>query len=388
MTILLLEAVSDENKLTHLEHLEDHPVNAGDKGFAHAFHNLKDVHDKLSGKHNKTSVTVKYDGSPSIIFGHHPETGKFFVASKSAFNKDPKINYSDEDIERNHGHAPGLVAKLKEGLKHLKKVSPKSGVFQGDFMYSKHEVEDKKGKYHFKPNTITYSTKKESEEGKKIAAAKIGVVVHTAYKGKSLDDMKAQYNADTREHGFKDHPDVHLISAHHDFSKNKYSKEDQESFNNHLENATKAFNTAHKDFHSATEPYTEHLKTYINKTVRDQTAPSHEGFKDHIKERMTKEIGKLKTPKAIEAKNSQLQGHLKHIDTNKKHFNSLLQMHHHLQQAKNVLVNTMSQNSTYDHHIAGQKTKPEGFVSVRNNRPTKFVDRSEFSRANFLARER
>jgi hypothetical protein len=48
----------------------------------------------------------------------------------------------------------------------------------------------------------------------------------------------------------------------------------------------------------------------------------------------------------------------------------------------------MSKNTKYKHTIAGQKVKPEGFVAVRNNRPTKFVDRSEFSRANFLARER
>jgi hypothetical protein len=63
-------------------------------------------------------------------------------------------------------------------------------------------------------------------------------------------------------------------------------------------------------------------------------------------------------------------------------------MHQHLQNAKNVLVNVMSRNTKYEHSIAGQKAKPEGFVSVRANRPTKLVDRSEFSRANFLARER
>ena len=69
-------------------------------------------------------------------------------------------------------------------------------------------------------------------------------------------------------------------------------------------------------------------------------------------------------------------------------FKSALDIHHHLQQAKNVLVNALSRNTKYEHSIAGQKAKPEGFVSVRNNRPTKLVDRSEFSRANFLSRER
>ena len=43
---------ASEEKLKHLEHAEDHVINSGDKGYAHAFHNLQDVHAKLSGKHN------------------------------------------------------------------------------------------------------------------------------------------------------------------------------------------------------------------------------------------------------------------------------------------------------------------------------------------------
>ncbi len=384
--MILSEAVNDENKLTHLEHLEDHVVNDGDKGFAHAFHNLKDVHDLLSGKHNKTTVTTKYDGSPSIVFGHHPVSGKFFVASKSAFNKTPKLNYTPEDIEQNHGHAPGLVSKLNDALKHLKKVAPKEGVYQGDVMYSKQDVIDDGEKYHFKPNTITYSTKKDSEEGNKVKHAKFGVVVHTAYKGNTLDDMKAQYNADTSHFG--SHDDVHLISPNHDFSKNKYSEKEKEQFNAHLNSATKAFNGAHKDFHTAVHPYTEHLKTYINATVRDQSKPSVEGFKSHLQGRYVKDISKLKTGSAIERKNNEMKSHLAQISSSKSSFKSALDIHHHLQQAKNVLVNALSRNTKYEHSIAGQQAKPEGFVSVRNNRPTKLVDRSEFSRANFLSRER
>jgi hypothetical protein len=55
---------------------------------------------------------MKYDGSPSIVFGHHPKNGKFFVATKSAFNKNPKINHTEKDIERNHGQPNFIVMKL------------------------------------------------------------------------------------------------------------------------------------------------------------------------------------------------------------------------------------------------------------------------------------
>jgi hypothetical protein len=57
----LTEAASEE-KLTHLEHAEDHVINDGMEGFAHAYHNLEDVKDQVNGKKNKTKIATKYDG--------------------------------------------------------------------------------------------------------------------------------------------------------------------------------------------------------------------------------------------------------------------------------------------------------------------------------------
>lgn len=385
-----LTEATDESKLTHLEHAEDHVINAGEKGFAHAYHNLTDVHDKIKGKHNDTKITTKYDGSPSIVFGHHPETGKFFVATKSAFNKNPKLNHTEKDIEENHGHQPGLVTKLKHALKHLPKVTPKSGVYQGDLMHSgvkskdnlEGDVEEHGGKYHFKPNTITYSTKHGSEEGKKIAKAKLGIAVHTAYKGNDLENMKAQYAPDLSH--FKHHPDVHMIDTQDDAHKTEMSDEHHKTFEKHMQTATKHFNEAPKNFDSAVEGHREHLKTYINKTVRDGTTPSVKGYKQHLHDKFTKDASKLKTEKGVQGKMNELANHHRHIDEHSEHFNSVLNMHHHLQKAKDTLVSALSAKPKFEHHIGGVKTKPEGYVVVRNNRPTKLVDRAEFSRANFL----
>lgn len=385
----LVEA-ADESKLKHLEHAEDHVINDGDKGFAHAYHNLNDVHDKLHGKHNNTTVMTKYDGSPSVVFGHHPETGKFFVSTKSAFNKDPKINYTHADIQKNHGHAPGLVQKLGHALTHLPKVTPKKGVFQGDLMHSgvksdahkEGDVSEHGGKYHFKPNTITYSTKKNSDEGKKIAHSKIGMVVHTAYTGNKFEHMKPNYAPDLSH--FKKHADVHMIDNRNDVQHAKMSPEQHANFTKHIHAATKAFNSTPPEAHKAVASHQEHLKTYINKTVRDNTKPTAAGFASHLKDKHMKEIGKVKTQKSIDTKTAKMKSDLSHVEKNKQHFTSVLNMHHHLQHAKNELVHAMSSHQKFDHHIGGVKTKPEGYVVVRNNRPTKLVDRGEFSRANFL----
>lgn len=372
---------ADEKQLKHLEHLEDHPINAGKEGIRHAIANLEDVHKKLRGKNTDTKITMKYDGSPSVVFGHHPENGKFFVASKSVFNKSPKLNYTEEDIERNHGHAPGLVEKLKHALKHLPKVAPPRGVYQGDIMHTAGDVEEHGGKVHFTPNTITYSAPKGSAHGKAALKSKVGVAVHTAYKGDSLPDMEAEYAPNLSHFGKNE--DVHLISTQHDLSKVKYGDEQQDQFKRHLKLAQSAAHKIPDEGHEAISAHVVPLKTYINHTVRTSTKPTAQGFIDHYSAAHDKKIDGVKTAKAKEAKTVEKQRAIQHVMDNRKHFNNVLELHKHLQAAKDVLTNSLSSTAEFGHSIQGKKAKPEGFVVVRNNRPTKFVDRKEFSAANF-----
>jgi len=376
----LSEEVSEE-KLKHLEHAEDHVIHGGQAGFSHAYHNLKDVHDRLTGKENATKVTMKYDGSPSVVFGTNPENGKFFVASKSAFNKNPKINYTPEDIEKNHGHAPGLVEKLKAALDHLPKVTPKKGVYQGDIMHTKGDVKVHGNKVKFTPNTITYAADKNSEHGKAAMNSQIGVAVHTAYKGKTMEDMKAQYAPELNS--FKKHKDVHVISTEHALDKMNYDPKDQQRFAKHMKAAAMLHKATKPETFEAVSQHQGPMKLYINSTIRHGTNPSISGYMQHLAASHQKKIDSVKTDKAKAQKSAQAQEELGHVQTNRQGFNRVLQMHRHLQKAKNVLVDTLSSNSEFEHSISGKKAKPEGFVAVRHNRPTKLVDRREFSAANF-----
>ena len=381
----LLEAAPSEEKLEHLEHVEDHHINAGEEGFQHAFNTLHQTHQLLTGNKSEASVSTKFDGSPSIVFGYHPENGKFFVASKSAFNATPKLNYTPEDIEKNHGHAPGLVSKLKAALQHLPKVTPKKGVYQGDIMYDKDEgdVKDEGGKFHFKSNTLTYSIPKTHDEGKKIESSKFGVAVHTAYHGDTFKNMKAEYNADTSN--FRHHPDVHLLSTEVNINQIKYSPEQQALYKEHMANAVTTYN-AMKNHKHLNDEITSHLKEYINKTVKTSTNPTVEGFKQHIVDYYNKKASSLKTQAGKQGKIQKGANHISHIIKNENAFSQTLELHRHLQAAKNVLNNALSSAPTYEHRVGKQKVKPEGHVVVINNRPSKFVDRDEFSKLNFQAR--
>jgi hypothetical protein len=388
-----VEQGAEGAKLKHIHHAEDRPLFHGAKGFQHAVAALKQAHLHIKSGGNSSALTMKYDGSPSIVFGRHPENGKFFVASKSAFNVKPKINYTHADIEKNHGHAPGLTEKLHAALDHLKKVAPKTGVYQGDIMHSGTDVEQKKGgKVSFTPNTITYTAS--GEEADKVRKSKIGIVTHTQYHGKDISSMSADPHPDL--HNFGTHPDVWQKSPNLDTKNVHYSEQEQEKFNKHLDAADK-IHRAHKNkMYAAVAPHAGeagHLATYINHTVRTDETPSAEGFKKHIQNVYEKEYAskmkKLKTPaaqsRAKTTRDKSIRTHLDHVEKHKESYEAILKMHHHLQQAKNTLVNTLEQHSGgLEHHIDNKPTGPEGFVVNHAGEPTKLVNRKEFAKANLL----
>ena len=376
-----------EGKLTHLRHLEDEVIHGGHEGVIRADQFLQDAHDNLQGKKTETNFSTKYDGAPSIVYGKHPKTGKFFVATKSAFNKDPKINYSDEDIEKNHGHAPGLVDKLKEALHHLPKIMPKSGgVYQGDLMYGKGDVSTKSGQHHFTPNTITYSAPAESAEGRKIKNSKLGIVTHTEYKGTGdLGSMKAGVLTKEKRSKFQHDPDVNHIDPTETPNPSNYTAKEKTEFEQHREAARQLYKRMKPEAFEHMAGHGTDLEAHVNNMVRTGGEPSVEGYIDHLNNKHEKDIGKLKKQETIDRKSKVHGDEISHIVKHKKDFQQALDLHSHLQKAKDVLTHVMAKNSKFGHSIGGDPTSPEGAVGVdKEGNMTKFVDRKEFSRQNFL----
>lgn len=372
-------------QIKHLTHVEDRPLQAGEKGAKHAIASLTAAAEHISSGKKTSELTTKYDGSPAIVYGHHPETGKFFVASKSAFNKTPKINYTPKDIERNHGHAPGLVQKLKDALQSLPKIAPKSGVYQGDMMFSGDDK--KKGpngsvSFHPNPSGLTYTA--HSTHAAAAKKAKVGLVTHLSYQGKDAGNLNASHEVD--HENFTQHPDVFSVDPRMDTSKVHFSPEDKKKFDSHIKKAQEVHDTHGDDMYAGTKAHHGvggHLETYINHTVRTGEEPNHQNFKNWLETKKTKEIDKLKVEKNRTAKQSELKSELAKIETNKKHYNNLFKMHGHLQAAKNTLIGVLNQHQQFQHEHGGEKADPEGYVFHHGKESDKFVSRAEFSRRNF-----
>ena len=79
------------SKNTHLEHLEDSILLDGEQGAKDAFMFLDELARVFTGtQKNNFKNYCKMDGAPAIFCGIHPDTKKFFVGSKSIFNRQCK----------------------------------------------------------------------------------------------------------------------------------------------------------------------------------------------------------------------------------------------------------------------------------------------------------
>jgi len=374
--------LNDTKELKHLHHMEDLMIINGDKGMNDILDVASRTHDYLLGRRRHGfSASIKFDGSPSIIWGTHPETKKFFIGTKSIFNKTPKINYTDKDIDTNHGHAPALADKLKYLLPELKKVSPKGGVFQGDLMYTAHDVHGDSKKISFQPNTLTYNIDKNSHEGQKILKSKIGVAAHTHYEQTPEGKLQAVFDIDMSE--FKPSDDVHFLPTklRGPF---QYKPKDISEF---IKNITLAKDINEKLKKSggfeAIKGHEALLLTYINNAVKNKQQLSPEGYISFMYSQLKKKTEHLKLAQTQNKLKGEIDAEAKNVTANKKVFANIFKAHGHIQAAKNVLVNVLGKASPYKETILGNPSKPEGFVVSVHGKPVKLVDRQHFSAANF-----
>ena len=111
-------------------------------------------------------------------------------------------------------------------------------------------------------------------------------------------------------------------------------------------------------------------------------------FRDYYENTLQAEIDARKTDKGKVKYKQALADGLRFINRNKTSLYFAIASYITLQNAKNALVQKMSQIQQIGHYIRTPKgyriTSPEGFVAVdRVGGAVKLVDRLEFSRANF-----
>jgi len=384
-----------ESANTHLIHLEDLAFEGSDR-VKEGIDFLEELAQMLEGNSNsKVNATVKWDGAPAIICGKNPENGKFFVGTKSVFNKRPKINYTNADIDKNH--TGGAGEKLKLALKHLKGL-PIKGIYQGDMMFGPGDTKTEtiKGESYitFTPNTITYAVPVGSDLGKKIKASKFGIIFHTEYKGKNLSKLKTSFNPNVKN--LKKSRDVWVDNATFKDTSGTASltlSETQKVYNSFNEinkqlKYSKGFLNKVKD---DTQMF-NYLNMFINVNIRGGTENvSGKQFIKWLEDRLEGEANKLKSERGQTGKREKNKIIIKKFTEDTKSLDAMFKLREELRNSKMIILRKLEKiegMKTFIRTDNGFKvTKQEGFVGVDKltNSAIKLVDRLEFSRANFSA---
>ena len=385
------------DKNTHLEHLEDDIINRGAVGGDNAINFLKSVRNMLAASSGSTTnITVKWDGAPAIICGVNPENGKFFVGTKSVFNVTPKINYTQRDINRNHG---GVVAKkLSVCLANLSRLNIK-GILQGDLLFTndlKSISIDGEKMISFTPNTITYAVPVNSDIGRRINRAKMGIVFHTQYSGRTMSNLSASFGTVTGS----SNRNIFLASAGYKDTAVMFTKPELNNFDAQIRMAEGSLKKAGPILDLMSKSTQDQLsvgfrlKTFFNFFIRNSNSGMEKvrtmqvQFKDYYTNTLQAEIDSRKTPKGKEKYIKAKEDGLRFIDRNQTALYFAIASHITLGNCKTTLLQKMNQIQSIGHFIRTNKgyrvTAPEGYVAVdKVAGAVKLVDRLEFSRQNF-----
>lgn len=378
-----------------MTHIEDKVIYGGVKGTREAIFALRSLRDMLSGK-SSGKVSVKWDGAPAIFCGTDPSDGKFFVAKKGIFNKNPKVYKTNEDVEEDT--SGDLAEKLKDALKYLPALGI-NGVIQGDFLFSRKDLQSKTidgQKYIvFHPNTIAYAVP--VDQAKEILAAKIGIVWHTTYKGNSFEDMKADYGVNVK--ALKKTKEVWSQDAMlTDASKATMTPKETEEVNKLLSQAGKLFNqisgTTLRQLES-NQALAQLIEQFNNKNikegvvVKDVKKYTNDLIK-FIEAKFQKEIDKRKTEKGKSSQRAKLDALLEFFSaSNKASLIKMFELQRVIILAKLKLINKLNELKRIDTFVKtpnGYKvTGEEGYVAIDTvgGDAVKLVDRMEFSYNNF-----
>lgn len=371
--------------------------------------------EKLDGKRDQWDLTtsaanfvivvgsneVVVHNSPAVFFGNSSKG--FFVASKGIFNKTPKINYTETDIETNH--SGGLADTLKVALQWLKKVVPntKDKVYQGDILFTKdtikHFQHNGKDLIGFHPNTIIYTVEKDSDIGKTIQNSEIGLAVHTEYEWNGEDPSTLKVSRfGISDDIFKDNSKVFIIDTISNLNPKQplqFSSEQYDKINSTLKQIEKLAATVTWAIFDQDAQLGQYLETFVNTYIRaNKPYPSPdemtEQFFDWIEQKVADEKGKLKTEKG-KARVDQRYASVRDLKKDSIQIETMMNIFKLFSEVKLMIIRKLNEMSLYNNFVMKSNgdlvgTGEEGFVITQTNaKGAKLVDRFEFSKNNFAS---
>ena len=364
------------NEGARIDHAEDLIFQEGSKGALRAVQALRGLESK-----GHKDVTVKWDGSPAVIFGRD-QNGNFILTDKSGFTAkgyDGKSKSADE-LQKMLMNRPGasnpdpkkaqgykqFAANMKNVFALFEAATPKDyrGFFKGDMLYfNTPPIQD--GNLVFEPNIVEYSIDANSELGKKIKQSKAGVVIHR------------QVDIEGNESPLKD-PEIFQgndLLVMPPVTVEKPAQVDNEQLNR-LENKVKTNAGAIDELLNPATLQAQQMKdlpkifyTYMNSKVDtgiQNLGPDFAGWLE-------------RSPKISDRKKTKI---LQYIKDHAVAFKTMWQTVADIITVKDNIIAQFDQEATVKSKIHGHGEGGEGYVLAHPQGDIKLVPREYFSKAN------
>ena len=355
-----------------IQHAEDLIFKAGSAGASRALASLKGL-----SKGGHKNVSLKWDGSPAVIFGRN-ENGEFIFTDKTGWNakktdgraKDPD-QLKDILLGRGGGKMrddPKRVAfasNMSSIMPLFEKAVPKDvkGYFKGDLLYYT-TPPVKNGNYVFKPQIVEYAVDVNSDLGKKIGASKTGIVIH-----RFIDDNDNE--SPVKDFSIFQGNDVLVVPPVTTAKAPEVPNDDIERLEALIKKDSADIDSLLDKNKLAQQKmgyFPEVLYTYMNSKVDTGLDNLGKDFMKWLADSKLSNAGKVKVTEYVKA--------------NMKAFTSLWEVVEGIMKAKDSVINSLDkQSSGISQSIGGQKGG-EGYVLANPDGDIKLVPRATFSKAN------
>lgn len=376
----LQKTLLNEGAEARIQHAEDLVFWHGSKGAVHALEALRGLE---SGNH--TNVTIKWDGSPAIIFGRDAD-GNFILTDKSGFvatGYDGRAKSADEleQMLLNRKSKKGdeippdyaqFAANMKDIFDEYEKAVPEDmeGFFKGDLLYYNKPLL-KNGRYIFKPQLVTYTVDANSELGKDISASKTGVVVHRIIDNKTGQELPVDKNLNSLFKGNE-------VLVFPPISVAKAPKVDASLVNKLKQSIAKNSNAIDTLLDKAKlrelkmSDFSNILYTYTNSKVDSGLENLGADFFTWLK---TSNISDVKQKRILE-----------YVESNRQGWEAVWQVVNDIMSLKNDVIEQFDNQGSDIEQYIGDKKGGEGYVLAHPDGDIKFVNRAGFTAANRAVR--
>ena len=364
------------NESSRIDHAEDLIFWEGSKGAIRSIKSFIDLE-----KDGYKNITMKWDGSPAVIFGRNDE-GKFVLTDKSGFvaksyNGRPTSPEELEQMFLTRGKSVKtdeyrlFVQNMKNIFSIFESAVPRNykGYFKGDLLYFSTPAIDN-NRYIFKPNIVTYSVDVNSELGRRISFSKAGVVVHREVDSFGNESPITNYNVFQGNKLLVIPP----ISINNPPKVNETRLKNLMLYiNKHARNIDDFVNPSKLSSMKMTN-FPDILYKYLNSKVDSGLINIGNDFLTWINQsNLTNPMKK----KITDYVNSNLDG-----------FNSLWNVVVQIMEIKEEIINQIDNQTVEIKSYIGNESGGEGYVFSHPDGDIKYVSRSKFSAANRAAHKK